>query len=91
MYQILPYTYKKAKALGVSIKPSTNKTKKIDVFKKGRKMASVGGAGFGDYPTFMQKNGKSYAKRKRRLYKQRHEKNRHKKGSAGYYADQLLW
>jgi hypothetical protein len=44
MYDILPYTYKKAKALGVSIKPSRNHNKKIDVFKKGRKVASVGGA-----------------------------------------------
>lgn len=91
MYQILPYTYKKAKALGVSIKPSTSKKKKIDVYKKGRKVASVGGYGYGDYPTFIQNYGKHYANKKRRLYKQRHEKDRHKKGSAGYYADQLLW
>ena len=69
MYQILPYTYKKAKALRVSVKPSSNKTKKIDVFEKGRKVASVGGYGYGDYPTFMQKYGKSYANRKRKLYK----------------------
>lgn len=91
MYQILPYTYKKAKALGVNVKPSTNSTKKIDVYKKGKKVASVGGLGYGDYPTFLQSYGKSYANKKRKLYKQRHEKDRHKKGSAGYYADQLLW
>jgi hypothetical protein len=34
MYNITNYTYKKAKKLGVKIKPSTNKTKKIDVYKK---------------------------------------------------------
>jgi hypothetical protein len=45
MYHITPYTYKKAKTLGVSVKPSTNTSKKIDVFKKGKKVASVGGAG----------------------------------------------
>ena len=33
MYKITPYTYSQAKRLGVTIKPSTNPTKKIDVFK----------------------------------------------------------
>lgn len=91
MYQILPYTYKKARALGVQLQPSRTKNKKIDVFKNGRKVASVGGLGYGDYPTFLQKHGKSYATKKRRLYKQRHENDRHRKGTPGYYADQLLW
>ena len=91
MYEILPYTLKKARALGVQVRPSSSKKKKIDVYKKGKKIASVGGYGYDDYPTFMKKYGKTYANRKRRLYKQRHEKDRHKKGSAGYYADQLLW
>ena len=33
-YSITKYTYNKAKQIGVSVKPSTNKTKKIDVYKK---------------------------------------------------------
>ena len=42
MYEITNYTYKQAKKLGVSVKNSTNKTKKIDVYKNGKKIASVG-------------------------------------------------
>jgi len=95
MYSIKKYTYNKAKTLGVIVKPSTNKTKKIDVFKKRgntqKKVASIGANGMNDYPTYIQKRGLAYAKTRRRLYRQRHEKDRHVRGSAGYYADKLLW
>lgn len=91
MYNITNYTYKRAKKLGVTVKNSTVKNKKIDVFRKGKKIASVGALGYEDYPTFMKTHGKEYAKRKRRAYKTRHEKDRHRRGTPGYYADQLLW
>jgi hypothetical protein len=91
VYKIKPDTYKRAKKLGVLVKPSTNKTKKIDVFKNNQKIASVGANGMNDYPTYIQKRGLQYAKTRRRLYKIRHEKDRKEKGTAGYYADQLLW
>ena len=42
MYTITNYSRKKAQELGVDIKPSTNKTKKLDVFKNGIKVASIG-------------------------------------------------
>jgi hypothetical protein len=91
-YTITKYTRDKAKKLGVVVKPSSVKGKKIDVFnKKGEKLASIGALGMGDYPTFMREKGKDYANVRRRLYKDRHEKDRHKRGTAGYYADQLLW
>lgn len=91
-YRIKAYSRRQAKRLGVSIKPSKTIGKKIDVFdKKGKKLATIGAMGYGDYPTFMEKKGKEFADEKRRLYKQRHEKDRHKKGSAGYFADQILW
>ena len=91
-YRIKPYSYSRAEKLGVVIKPSTVKGKKIDVFnKKGEKLASIGAIGYGDYPTFWQTKGKPFADEKRRLYKMRHEKDRKVKGSAGYYADQILW
>jgi hypothetical protein len=35
--------------------------------------------------------GKEYADKKRKAYKTRHEKDRHKRGSAGFYADKILW
>ena len=91
-YRITRYTFEQAKKLGVTVKPSTVQGKKIDVFnKKGEKLASIGALGMGDYPTFMREKGKDYANVRRRLYKDRHEKDRHKRGTAGYYADQLLW
>jgi hypothetical protein len=91
-YHITPYTYAKAKALNVTVKPSTNKTKKIDVFnKKGEKIASVGALGMQDYPTYRQTRGNQFAKTRRRLYKMRHNKDRKIKGSRGWFADKLLW
>jgi len=89
-YSITPYTYKQAKRLGVTVKPSTNPTKKIDVF-KGKKIASVGAKGMMDYPTYQKVKGKVYATKRRELYKMRHKKDRTRKGTPGYYADQLLW
>jgi hypothetical protein len=91
-YHITKYTYDQAKKLGVTVKPSTVKGKKIDVFnKKGEKLASVGALGYADYPTFMATLGKEYADRRRKAYKMRHEKDRHVRGSAGFFADKLLW
>jgi hypothetical protein len=95
-YKILPYSYNKAKGLGVEIKPSKNLLKKIDVFKNGKKVASIGARGMNDYPTYLQKEKKGYyekgyANKRRKLYKERHEKDRHVVGSAGYYADKILW
>ena len=90
-YNITNYTYKQAKKIGVQVKPSTNKTKKIDVYKKGKKVASVGAYGMGDFPSYIKTSGVKYAKERRRLYKIRHDKDRHLKGSRGWYADNLLW
>ena len=75
-YTITKYTYRQAKKMGVTVKPSTNKTKKIDVIKQGKKIASVGAYGMNDYPTYMKLKGNKYAKTRRRLYKMRHEKDR---------------
>jgi len=91
-YTITKYTRDKAKKLGVVVKPSSVKGKKIDVFnKKGEKLASIGAIGYGDYPTFKAQKGKEFADEKRRLYKIRHAKDRVVRGTAGYYADKILW
>ena len=91
-YKIKPYSKGKAEKLGVVIKPSTVSGKKIDVFnKKGEKLASIGAIGYGDYPTFISEEGKEYADKRRKAYKIRHEGDRHVRGSAGFYADQILW
>ena len=91
MYQITQYTRDRARELGVVVKHSTNPSKKIDVYKDGVKIAAVGAMGYGDYPTYMRTRGKEYADERRRLYKQRHSKDRGVKGSNGFYADRLLW
>jgi len=90
-YQITQYTRDQARKLGVSVKHSTNPDKKIDVFKNGEKIASVGAMGYGDYPTYMRTRGKEYADERRRLYKIRHTSDRNVRGSNGFYADRLLW
>ena len=90
-YKIKRHTFTQAKKLGVVVKPSKVKGKKIDVFKKGKKVASVGAIGYDDYPTYIQKKGKKYADERRRLYKIRHQKNRNKRGTPSFYADKLLW
>ena len=91
-YTITPYTYQKAKRLGVTVKPSSVKGKKIDVFdKKGDKLVSIGALGMNDYPTWIKKMGKAFADKRRKAYKSRHEKDRHVRGTAGYYSDKLLW
>lgn len=90
-YKIKRYSFSQAKKLGVTIKPSKRLGKKIDVYKGDKKVASIGALGYGDYPTFMERMGKEYADKKRKAYKTRHEKDRHKRGSAGYYADKILW
>lgn len=93
MYEITPYTKAQAKKLGVQVKPSTRKGKKIDVFKDGDKVASIGALGMGDYPTFQKTKGKgkAFADKRRELYKIRHAKDSKIKGTAGFYANALLW
>jgi hypothetical protein len=54
-YRIKRYTFEQAKKLGVEVKPSKVKGKKIDVFKNGEKVASVGALGMNDYPTYLEK------------------------------------
>ena len=90
-YTITSYTRSKARALGVQVKLSKNKKKKLDVFKNGKKVASVGSRGMGDFPTFKKTKGIVFAKKRQKAYKARMEKNRKKVGSPGYYADKLLW
>ena len=91
MYQITDYTKMKARLLGVEVVPSKNKRKKIDVYKGGYKIASVGAIGYADYPTYILTKGREYADTRRKLYQLRHKKDRFAVGTAGWYADQLLW
>lgn len=91
MYQITSYSKSQAKKLNVNIKPSTNKNKKIDVFKGDKKIAVIGDIKYNDYPNYLKKEGKVIADERRRLYKKRHSNDRFVKGSNGFYADKILW
>jgi len=91
MYIIKNYSYQKAKQLNVIIKPSTHKNKKIDVYDKNNTfICSIGNLNFKDYPTYLTID-KDLANQRRKLYKLRHEKDRHIKNTKGFYADQILW
>lgn len=89
-YSISPYTRAKARALHVEVRPSTRKGKKIDVFKNGKKVASVGALGYNDFTTFSRQS-KSKASARRKAYWSRHRKDAHRAGSPGFYAAHLLW
>lgn len=102
MYDIKPYTKRRAKELGVKIFPSDRKDKKIEVYDwNGIFITYIGDIKFGDYPSYLQmeKEGlkpKGYANERRRLYHLRHSKEPEKLGdeylgSAAYYAKELLW
>ena len=91
MYKITDRQFSNALNLGVTIKPSTNKSKKIDVFKNGQKIASIGAMGYNDFDIYLRTKGKAYADERRRLYKIRHKDNRNVKGSPGFFADRILW
>ena len=91
VYKISEYSYRRAKELGVEIQPSTRSGKKIDVYKDGKYLLSIGAIGYGDYPTYLQLGDEAFANARRRLYKIRHSQNRVVKGSAGWYADKILW
>jgi hypothetical protein len=80
-----------AQKLGVMIAPSSNLRKKLDVYRNGKKISEIGQAGYLDYDGYIRTEGVTYANERRRLYKLRHEKDRHRKGTAGYYADKILW
>ena len=61
-YKIRTYSKSQAQKLGVDIKPSKTKGKKIDVFKAGKKVASVGALGMNDYPTYKELEKKKKVK-----------------------------
>jgi len=89
-YVIKPQQKTAAKKLGVTIKPSQVKGKKIAVYKAGEKVASIGAMGYGDYWTYYQSD-RYLARSKRKAYQARHKGEQNKIGSPGYYAWYILW
>ena len=99
-YIVKKLQYEKAKKLGLEIKPSSNKKKKLDVFnKKGEKIASIGGmkndgTPYNDFATYLINTSKKEAEVKRKNYLKRHSKEpkiKDNKKTNSYYADKILW
>jgi len=96
MYRILTEQRRAARKLGVTIRPSTLKNKKIDVYKNGFKIASIGDIRYNDYWIYkrLEKQKKvkpGTATQRRELYKTRHAEECRAVGSPGYYACKILW
>ena len=95
-YKIKQYTFDQAKKHGYTVKVSTNKKKKIDVYKDNVKIASIGDLRYKDYPTYLEERGLTsegltFANVRRSLYHNRHKKDIEIKGSPGYLSSILLW
>lgn len=75
MYEIKPYTMERARAVGLEVRPSSKRGKKLDVYSDGQYVDSVGATGYKDYPTYLATEGKEVAEERRRLYHLRHTKN----------------
>jgi hypothetical protein len=96
-FKISEYHLEKAGQLGVTINYSKNKLKKLDVFKNGKKIASIGATGYWDYISYLKAETQGYfpkghAERRRKLYKIRHEKEKNQSvNTAGFLAYKILW
>ena len=73
-----------ARKIGVTVKPSTRKGKKIDVFRGEKKLASIGDASMADFT-------KHRDEQRRKNFKSRFQKQRVKVGTPAYFSDRLLW
>ena len=74
---------KNAKKLGVEVKRSTRKNKKLDIFRGGVKIASIGDLRYNDFHSYKRTKGIEFAKKRQTLYRIRHAKNIKVVGSAG--------
>lgn len=91
-YQITERQEENATREGVIIFPSKRKNKKLDVYNAdGEYLLSIGDIRYKDYCIYLAEKGKDYAENRRRLYKIRHQKTRHKKGTPSYFSDKILW
>jgi len=90
VYKITLYSYKKAEENDLNIVPSKKKNKKIDVYKNGEYIASIGDIRYNDYPTYIKNDGIKYTDVRRKLYYKRHNANS-LKYSADNLAKLILW
>jgi len=75
MYEIKKYSYDRIKELNrtlvtdvFSIRPAKNKKKKIDVFIRDKKIASIGDSERPDYPTHILQSGQEFADKRQKAF-----------------------
>ena len=95
-YAIKAHTRARARQLGLQVRPSTRKNKKLDVYKGDEKVASVGDTRYPDYPTYeaMERDGSvppGTAEKRRKAYHARHGKHSAEGLTPAYLAAELLW
>ena len=88
MYKIRLQQRKRAKEIGVEIRPSIKGNFKLDVYSKGRLIASVGDKRYADYAVYKETKGLAYAEERRRLYMLRHKNDKSLRGLLALF---LLW
>jgi hypothetical protein len=86
MYEISKNTYKIAKLNNLDIYPSTKKNKKIDIYRDGKYLGSIGDSRYKDFYMYL-KEDKALANERRRLYHLRHTGDTFKEQAARL----LLW
>lgn len=92
MYSISKKQYDLAKEIGVQIKPSQRKNKKIDIYDaEGVYYTSIGDNRFNDHFSYLETHGKAFADNRRRLYLLRHKKELLSIGSRGWFSAKILW
>ena len=90
-YIITEYTYNKARELGLTVKVSKNKLKKVDVYRDNIFLNSIGDSRYQDYPHYIITYNKEYADKRKLLYHNRHKQNSNVKYSKQWLALNLLW
>ena len=90
-YKITKYSFDRAREIGLIIKISKNKLKKIDVYKDNIFLNSIGDSRYNDYPHYCIIYNKEYADKRKLLYHNRHKKNSDVKYSKQWLALNLLW
>ena len=88
MYKIKVQQRKRAKEIGVEIRPSAKGNFKLDVYSKGRLIASVGHKQYADYATYKETKGVAFANLRKQAYFRRHQSD---KSLRGLLAKFLLW
>lgn len=73
-----------AAKIGVTVKKSTRAGKKLDVYKDGKKVASIGDPNYTDYSVHGDEQ-------RRKNYLSRHAKTRVKVNTPSYYSWKILW